>query len=378
MVRETKHEVIEVGSPHRNMVLSYVLAFVKFHLELARLVKSCRFDCVILSNIFSPFLSLIVVGRPCIFDYKDVYPLSASVPYKTPMRQIVYWLTRFFERVLMIFPMTIVVPSPSMAPLIRNRFGISAVLIPNGVNTELFHPTFEDVRTRVRTDLGVRQDEFCLCYLGSIENWLDLESVVHALTQLKSMRLIMIGGPPRAALYLQSILTLCEKEGVRVTSTGFKSQAEAAKILSACDAAIIPFPLDRELSAVSLPDKTFEYLASGIPVISTKLPDVQKLFGDLVHFYSSTDELIEVLRRLQSHMNDEKCDPSEQIARAKNYDWKTISRSYENLISELVPVGAGSCPSQGGNQQSSATRIKLDRTSRRIARQDENSSCVSF
>jgi glycosyltransferase involved in cell wall biosynthesis len=265
-----------------------------------------------------------------------------------------------------------------MAPLIRNRFGISAVLIPNGVNTELFHPTFEDVRTRVRTDLGVRQDEFCLCYLGSIENWLDLESVVHALTQLKSMRLIMIGGPPRAALYLQSILTLCEKEGVRVTSTGFKSQAEAAKILSACDAAIIPFPLDRELSAVSLPDKTFEYLASGIPVISTKLPDVQKLFGDLVHFYSSTDELIEVLRRLQSHMNDEKCDPSEQIARAKNYDWKTISRSYENLISELVPVGAGSCPSQGGNQQSSATRIKLDRTSRRIARQDENSSCVSF
>ena len=315
--RETKHEVIDVGYPRRNMVLTYMLAFVKFHLELARLVKSHRFDCVILSNVFSPFIPLIVAGRPCIFDYKDVYPLSASVPYKTPMRQIVYWLTRLFETLLMMFPVIVVVPSPSMGVLVRNKFGISSVLIPNGANTDLFHPASEDVRRKVRTDLGVRQDEFCLCYLGSIENWLDLESVVHALTQLKSVRLIMIGGPPRSGEYLQSILTLCEEEGVlgRVTSTGFKSQAEAAKILSACDAAIIPFPTNRELSAVALPDKTFEYLASGIPVISTKLPDVQKLFGDLIHFYSSTDELVEILRWLKSHMNDEEHDLSEQIAR---------------------------------------------------------------
>jgi len=131
---------------------------------------------------------------------------------------------------------------------------------------------------------------------------------------------------------------LCEKRGVRdrVTWTGFKNQREAAPIVSACDATIVPFPLNRELSAVALPDKVFEYLASGTPVISTKLPDVQKLFGDLVHFYSSSDELIEVLRRLQSNMNDEKRDLSEQIARARTYDWKNISKSYENLISELV------------------------------------------
>ena len=149
----------------------------------------------------------------------------------------------------------------------------------------------------------------------------------------------MIGGAPRSWAYLRSILALCDKEGIlgRVTSTGFKSQAEAARILSACDAAIIPFPPDRSLSAVALPDKTFEYLATGIPVVSTKVPDVQKLFGDLIHFYSSTDELIEVLRSLQSHMKDEERDPSEQqVARAREYNWKTICRSYENLISELV------------------------------------------
>jgi glycosyltransferase involved in cell wall biosynthesis len=232
--------------------------------------------------------------------------------------------------------MTVVVPSPSMKLLVRDRFGITCVLIPNGVNTELFHPTSEDVRKKVRTHLGVRQDEFCLCYLGSIENWLDLESVVHALTKLKSVRLVMIGGPPRSEAYLQSILALCDKEGVleRVTSTGFKNQAEAAKILSACDAAIIPFPLNRELSAVALPDKTFEYLASGVPVISTRLPDVEKLFGDLIYFYDNPDELCDILLSLAN--DPSKCNLREQISQAKKYDWKVIAGTYEDLISRLV------------------------------------------
>ena len=336
--RVTRHRIVEVGFATGDILRSYVLGYIRFHLELARLIKSERYDCVLLSNIISPLIPLLISGRPIVFDYKDAYALSASVPFKTPLRQVVYCVSILFERIIFGFHMTVVVPSPSMQVLVRERFGINSRIITNGVNTELFHPIPKDMRDHVRSELGVRPGEFCLCYLGSIENWIGLEAVVEALVRLKSLRFIMIGGPPRSGRYLRYIMGLCEKRGVRdrVTWTGFKNQREAAPIVSACDATIVPFPLNRELSAVALPDKVFEYLASGTPVISTKLPDVQKLFGDLVHFYSSSDELIEVLRRLQSNMNDEKRDLSEQIARARTYDWKNISKSYENLISELV------------------------------------------
>jgi glycosyltransferase involved in cell wall biosynthesis len=223
-----------------------------------------------------------------------------------------------------------------MQQLVRDRFNADSRVISNGANTALFHPISKSAREEVRKELGVHPGEFCLCYLGSIENWLDLETVVQALVRLKSVRLILIGGPPRSATYLQDILALSEKNGVRerITLTGFKKQAEAARILASCDAAIIPFPLTRELSAVALPDKTFEYLASGIPVISTRLPDVERLFENLIYFYDNVDELVEILQILNSYA--EKDLSSKQITTAATYDWKIRSTTYENLIIDLV------------------------------------------
>jgi glycosyltransferase involved in cell wall biosynthesis len=163
-----------------------------------------------------------------------------------------------------------------------------------------------------------------------------LEGAVQALVRLRSLRLILIGGPPRSPAYLQHILALCDREGVRdrVTWTGFKSQADAARILGACDAAIVPFPINHALSAVALPDKVFEYLASGIPIISTRLPDVERLFGGLIYFYDNPDELCDILRSLIN--GSSKCNVREQLGQAKKYDWREIAKTYEKLISSLV------------------------------------------
>jgi len=332
----SRNEIIEVGVPTRNVLHSYIWGYFSFHFKLASLLKSGKYDCVVLSNVISPLVPLLAHGRPIVFDYKDVYSLSASAPFRAPIRQLVYLVARFFEHLLFSFRMTVVVPSPSMQLLVRDRFNVDSLLIPNGVNTELFHPISSNTRDMVRTEIGVRQGEFCLCYLGSIENWLDLESVIHALVSLKSLRLVMIGGPPRSARYLHDMLALCDREGVRerVTLTGFRNQAEAARILAACDAAIIPFSLRHELSAVALPDKAFEYLASGLPAISTRLPDVERLFGKLIYFYDDHDELCSILRGLINHPS--KRNLREQLSQAKKYDWKAIAKTYQELISGLV------------------------------------------
>jgi glycosyltransferase involved in cell wall biosynthesis len=223
-----------------------------------------------------------------------------------------------------------------MQHLLRERFGVDSLVISNGANTSLFHPISKSMREEIRTELGVREGEFCLCYLGSIENWLDLEPIVEALVRLDSLRLIMIGGSPRSISYLNDVQAICETKGVkdRVTLTGFKDQAEAARILASCDAAIIPFPLRRELSAVALPDKTFEYLASGVPVISTRLPDLVKLFGNLIYFYDTVDELIGILQLLNSNTRNNHT--SDRVIAAAKYDWNKISVNYEKLIVELV------------------------------------------
>lgn len=336
-IRESKHEIIEVGSPKTSMLQSYLLAYREFHEELVRLNKQRNYDCIILSHIISPFIPMLVRGRPLVFDYKDVYSESASAPFRFPTRTFVYWISRLFEEVLFRWGMTIIVPTPSVHAMLRNRFGVDSRVITNGANTELFKPLSSQKRTAVRTQLGIHEDDFCLAYVGSIENWLDLETVLSALESFHEAKLLLVGGTVRSRDYLDSILLACERKKLRerVVTTGFLSQAEAAQIVSASDAAIIPFRTDTRLSLVALPDKLFEYLATGVPVISTRLPDVAGLFSDFVHFYDNADDLVAIFRQLNTVKGARRLD-LRQTDLMKQYDWKVLSRQYEQLLSALI------------------------------------------
>jgi glycosyltransferase involved in cell wall biosynthesis len=319
------------------MLQSYLLAYGKFHAELARLIKQRNYDCVVLSHIISPLIPMLVCDRPLIFDYKDVYSESASAPFRFPVRTFVYWIGRLFEEVLFGWEMTIIVPAPSMHAMLRKRFGIDSRVITNGANTELFKPLSSQKRTAVRTQLGLHEDDFSIVYVGSIENWLDLETVLSALESFREAKLVLVGGTVRSRDYLDSILLACERKKLRdrVVTAGFLRQAEAAEIVSASDAAIIPFRTDTRLSLFALPDKLFEYLATGVPVISTRLPDVAELFSDFVHFYDNADDLAAILRQLYKTRPTREPD-QRQTHIAEQYDWKAMSQQYQRLISALI------------------------------------------
>ena len=233
--------------------------------------------------------------------------------------------------------MTIVVPTPSIQAMLRNRFSVDSQVITNGANTELFKPLPSQRTTIVRAQLGIHEDDFCLAYVGSIENWLDLETVLSALESFREAKLVLVGGTVRSRTYLDNFFLTCERKKLteRVVTTGFLGQAEAAQIVSASDAAIIPFRTDTRLSLAALPDKLFEYLATGVPVISTRLPDVAGLFSDFVHFYNGADELTAVLRQLNATRGVRRPDPR-QIHLAKKYDWKAISEEYQDLLRKLI------------------------------------------
>jgi glycosyltransferase involved in cell wall biosynthesis len=334
---QSKHEIVEVGRPRRNILLSYLLAYVDLHRQVAYLMKQRHFSAVVLSHIISPVVPLLVRGRPLVFDYKDVYSVSASIPYRQPLRFVVHWISRLFEEILFRCQMTIVVPTPSFKALLKREFGVSSSIITNGVNMEIFHPASPAERMLVRKNLGLGQDDFCVCFLGTIQEWLDLATVISAVESFPKAKLLLIGGSVRSPDYFQSILSTCEQRGLgrKIIAKGYLSQPEAAKILSASDAAIIPFRTDLSLSRLALPDKLFEYLASGVPVISTKLPDVVSMFGDVVHFYDNADELVGILRHLDALRETREHDLHESEL-SRKYDWKTIGKEYQDLLRKLI------------------------------------------
>jgi len=77
---------------------------------------------------------------------------------------------------------------------------------------------------------------------------------------------------------------------------GSKTYLELPEYLSGWDIALIPFLINESTQFIS-PTKTPEYLAAGIPVVSTAIKDVVRPYGDnnLVHIASTAEEFAQAI-----------------------------------------------------------------------------------
>src|SRR3712207_976939 len=58
--------------------------------------------------------------------------------------------------------------------------------------------------------------------------------------------------------------------------------ADLPRVMADFDVALMPFALNEATRSIS-PTKTLEYLAAGLPVVSTRVPDVVADYADVVH-----------------------------------------------------------------------------------------------
>jgi glycosyltransferase involved in cell wall biosynthesis len=78
---------------------------------------------------------------------------------------------------------------------------------------------------------------------------------------------------------------------------GACSYAELPRVLAGFDVALMPFALNESTRSIS-PTKTLEYLAAGLPVVSTRVPDVVSEFGEIVGLADDVGEFAAACRRV--------------------------------------------------------------------------------
>jgi len=123
-------------------------------------------------------------------------------------------------------------------------------------------------------------------FFGVIDERLDIEMIAEAATAKPDWQFIIIGPVVKI-----DPATLPQNKNIHYL--GGKNYKELPLYLSGWDVALIPFAMNESTKYIS-PTKTPEYLAAGIPVISTPIRDVVSPYGDnkLVHIASNAQELI--------------------------------------------------------------------------------------
>ena len=142
---------------------------------------------------------------------------------------------------------------------------------------------FKDARaTRdaMRSNLGIDNKSRVFLYMGSFFYFSGLPELIQGMlrTEFVSTKLVLVGGGEQER-ELRDLVAQLELTD-RVLFTGFVSFADLPKYLGMADIALNSMEPSL-VSHAAFPNKVLQYMASGLPVVSTRLRGLEKTFGKL-------------------------------------------------------------------------------------------------
>lgn len=157
---------------------------------------------------------------------------------------------------------TVFVSSRKLYEAVRVNTSDKVFYLPNGVDLAHF-----DIPTPAEPfDIAFIPRPRVL-YVGTIKEWFDLDLVIHAAKSLPDFSFVLIG--PHTNIERAAAVP-------NIYILGARPYAQLPPYLHHCDVGIIPF-IKTPLTDNTNPIKIFEYFASGLPVVSTNMYEVEQL-----------------------------------------------------------------------------------------------------
>jgi len=214
------------------------------------------------------------------------------------------------------------------------REGVSVDLPP----LDLSHfKNASSFRSEYRKKLGFSESDQVITYMGSFFYFSGLPEVLgeFAKTENENLKLLLIGGGEQE----QELRNLAEELGIseRVKFAGFVGFADLPKYLGATDVAINS--MHRTLvSNAAFPNKVLQYMASGLPVVSTDLDGLRKTFGQFpgLSLVSSPAEVISKACELMNNPNLQDIGRQNQTEVAKIFSREGAVDAFEKQLLRIV------------------------------------------
>jgi glycosyltransferase involved in cell wall biosynthesis len=211
---------------------------------------------------FTAWLLARIKGVPFLFEVRDLWPAFA-IAMGVLDNKLLISLSLWLEHFLYSHADRVMVNSPGFIDHVTERGAKRVELIPNAADPEMFDPAGSARNFRARCKL---EDNFVVLYAGAHGISNDLGVILQAAALFKSndaIRLVLVGdGKEKPALQLQA-------QQLGLSNLLFVPPVpknEMPDVLASADACIaILKPL--ELYKTTYPNKVFDYMAAGRPVI---------------------------------------------------------------------------------------------------------------
>jgi glycosyltransferase involved in cell wall biosynthesis len=175
-------------------------------------------------------------------------------------------------------------------------------------------------------------------YVGVIDERLDLDLVAALADAYPGATVAMVG--PRAKIAESAL-----PRRPNIAYLGKREYDELPALLAGFHVALMPFALNEHTENIS-PTKTLEYLAAGLPVVSTAVPDVVADHADVVHVARDRAHFVELVAHAQRE--DE---PRALLAARKTRaaTWDAIAASMRRDLEETGIRYAAASPARSSS-----------------------------
>jgi glycosyltransferase involved in cell wall biosynthesis len=189
--------------------------------------------------------------------------------------------------------------------VLEHRSG-PCLLAPSGVETMHFSAS---------KDLRTPRDRPVAGYVGVVDERVDLDLVRDLATALPDWTVRIVG--PVAKIDEEDL-----PQEANIEYPGMVAYEDLPEVLAGFDVALMPFALNEATRSIS-PTKTLEYLAAGLPVVSTRVPDVVADYDTVVRLADDGAGFAAACRAVVDDCPEDREQRTRPIAR--KHEWDTIA-----------------------------------------------------
>jgi glycosyltransferase involved in cell wall biosynthesis len=190
-------------------------------------------------------------------------------------------------------------------------------LVPNGVDHAHFRRALE-LRTRRRSSANPKA-----VTMGTLGQWIDGALIESVARQCPDWEFLLVGP------WDEDVRPSQRPKAANVTWLGRLPYVELPELLANADVAFLPFRVNELTRAVD-PVKVYEFLAAGLPVVSTPLPEIRK-FGSGVSIASSGDGFAQALEEVHTGAVDRRALSDSVLG----HDWSIRAREVLALLEQF-------------------------------------------
>jgi len=287
-----------------------------------------RPDALIVHGVHSPFLVLArffrrVFGIPVVTILTD--PPGVVLPTDGMLVTGLKRVDRVVVRVLLRGHDGVIALTPAIAEHIAA--GLPA-LVMEGIVGELPEEPVGPLATSEATPATV-------IYAGGLSREYGVDRLIEAVRGLPTanVRLQLFGRGD-----LEDCISQIAATDARIRPPRYAERSEVLRAYAQADVLVQPRPIEQDFVRFSFPSKLMEYLASGTPVVTTRLPGIPEDYADHVEWADADDSqgLGEAIARVLAFSPDIRRDRG---AKARDFVWRTRGRANQGQRMRLFIEG---------------------------------------